>query len=350
MKHLAFAAATIFLLVHLSPAEIKFLHGSLNEALTRAQAEKKPVMIDFMTDWCRWCDTLDLRTYTDASVEEFINARVIPIKIDAEKGEGIALDKKYAIQAYPTILLINADGDEIDRIVGYYPAKEFLKSMRDFVDGVNTLGQLKADIAKNPNDPSTQYAMASKYVARNDIEPAVEHFGKLLKLDPGNKLGHNEEAEFVIASHAASTGEGTSKLDTFVTHHPSSPMLRVALARAIDASLKAGDADGAKRHFLAYMEKWPKDASIMNNYAWDCAGKKLNLEQAAEVSKNAVELARSDDERAMYLDTEATVEYTRGDVNRAISLEEEALGLLKSATPKERKTYEDTLAKFKAGE
>jgi hypothetical protein len=51
----------------------------------------------------------------------------------------------------------------------------------------------------------------------------------------------------------------------------------------------------------------------------------------------------------MFLDTQATVEFTRGNVQEAIHLEQEALNLLKDATPRKRKDYEESMAKFKAG-
>ena len=111
-------------------ADVKFLTGPFNDALARAGTEKKPIMIDFYTDWCRWCDTLDAKTYSDTQVSEFIAKNVVPYKIDAEKGEGIDLAKKYGVKAFPTILLIQSNGEEIDRLLGYMPPDKFLQTLR----------------------------------------------------------------------------------------------------------------------------------------------------------------------------------------------------------------------------
>jgi thiol:disulfide interchange protein len=123
-------------------AEIHFMRGVLGDAVKKAAAENKPVMIDFITDWCRWCDTLDARTYSDKAVADYVNARMIAIKIDAEKGEGIDIAKKYGVNGYPTILLVHASGEEIDRILGFVPAEPFLITIRDYVNCVNTLPAL----------------------------------------------------------------------------------------------------------------------------------------------------------------------------------------------------------------
>lgn len=348
MNKLWAIATMVVLAAGHTPAEIKFLRGPLNEAITRARTEQKPVMIDFITDWCRWCDTLDARTYSDATVADYINSAVVPIKIDAEKGEGIAIAKKYGVRAYPTILLINANGEEIDRLLGYIPPEPFLKSVKDYVIGVNSVAQVRAAVEKNPDDPVVQFAAATKYVSRNEPALAVGHYRKLLELDPENKLGHNEEAEFAVAVDVLQSEKNGAQLEAFAAKYPESANARRALGTLVTVSLRGGDAEGARKYFLRYTAKFPDDAGMMNSYAWTCAEKKINLDHAAETARAAVALARTDNERAMYLDTQATVEFGRGNVTEAITLEEKALGLVKDAPPKERKEYEETLAKFKA--
>jgi len=43
-----------------------------------------------------------------------------------KKVEGPDLVKQYKIPGYPTLIFVNADGNEIDRIIGYRPVDEFL--------------------------------------------------------------------------------------------------------------------------------------------------------------------------------------------------------------------------------
>jgi len=330
-------------------ADIRFLRGSLSEATAKAEAEKKPVMIDFITDWCRWCDTLDARTYSDQRVAEFVNASIVPIKIDAEKGEGIDIAKKYGVSAYPTIVVIKANGDEIDRILGYVPAEPFLNTITDYVQGRNTIGTLRADLGKTPNDPALNYAMALKYQDRNDAVRAAEHFQKVLDNDPTNALGHNEEAHYAVALATFRSTKDPSKLVSFIEQYPKSDMVRQAFTSIWRSYIKEKDGENARKFFLQTMEKFRNDAGLMDNYAWNCAEQKINLDHAAEVAKSAVGLADTDSKRAGYLDTQAMVEFTRGDAKQAISLEQQALDLLKDAPAKTRKSYEDSMAKFRAG-
>jgi thioredoxin-related protein/Flp pilus assembly protein TadD len=348
MRHLVVAA----ILAAVSPfsrAEIHFLKGPLAEATAKAAAEKKPVMIDFITDWCRWCDTLDARTYSDADVASFINGELVAIKIDAEKGEGIDIARRYGVAAYPTILFVKPDGEEIDRILGYVAAQPFLQTVTDYMNGVNTIGSLRAGLEKNPDDGTLHYAIASKYMDRNNEATAAGHFRRVLELDPGNELGHNEEAQFNVAMASFKADKDAAPMITFMASYPNSTLNRQALQTLWRTYVKAGDGENGRKHFGEYLQKWPADAGAMNSYAWICAEQRINLDHASDVARQAVGLARKDSEKASYLDTYATVEFVRGNVDEAISLEQQAMEILKTIPGAKMKEYEASMAKFKSG-
>jgi thioredoxin 1 len=55
---------------------------------------------------------------------------LISLKIDAEKGEGVQLTKRSAIQGFPTIIFYDGDGKEVSRVVGFVEAAPFLERMK----------------------------------------------------------------------------------------------------------------------------------------------------------------------------------------------------------------------------
>jgi len=327
--------------------EVKFMNGTFADAVKSAEAQKKPIMIDFMTDWCRWCDTLDHRTYTDPRVADFVNSRLIPIKIDAEKGEGIELAKKYGVRAYPTILLITSNGEEIDRLLGYIPAEPFVRGLEDCLSGKNTVGALNQAIEKNPHDVDAIFALGSKYQERGDATGSVANFEKVLALDPSNTKHHNEDARFAIAVQKF-RGEGNpGALQSYIATDSTSPRATQAYAFLISYYLKQKEGQDAKVAFERYLSLHPSDAAMMNNYAWLCFQNTVDLDHAALVAEKAVSLAATNDEKAMYIDTQAAVEFARSHNDRAVALEQQALGLLQGASEKDRKPYEEALAKYK---
>ena len=99
---------------------------SYEEAMDKARDKNRPVMIDFYTDWCSWCKTLDNTTYSDATVGKKAE-RFVSLKIDADDQRPLAA--RYKVSAFPTILFIDPDGKELHRVVGFRPPVDFLKEM-----------------------------------------------------------------------------------------------------------------------------------------------------------------------------------------------------------------------------
>ena len=132
MKKIAVFATLMLLAVSAisAYAEVNFKELSFAEALKQAKKDKKIVMVDYYTTWCGWCKVLDKKTYSSKEVGDYADVNMISLKIDAEKGEGIELSKRAAIQGFPTIIFYDGDGKEVHRVVGYVEAMPFLERMK----------------------------------------------------------------------------------------------------------------------------------------------------------------------------------------------------------------------------
>ena len=108
------------------PTGIQFFKGSWSAVLAEAKKQNKPIFVDIFTTWCGPCKLMAKQAFPDQKVGEKFNANFISYQIDAEKGEGIDVAKKYAVTAYPTSLYVSGDGDLIHRAVGYGGIKGML--------------------------------------------------------------------------------------------------------------------------------------------------------------------------------------------------------------------------------
>jgi thiol:disulfide interchange protein DsbD len=103
-------------------------------ALAAARAAGKPVVIDFYADWCLPCKELDEKTFTDPRVVAELD-RFVRLKADltaAEDEKTKALTRQYGILGVPTIILIDAQGNEAAsaRLTGFEPKEPFVQRLQ----------------------------------------------------------------------------------------------------------------------------------------------------------------------------------------------------------------------------
>ena len=78
-----------------------------SEILDLAKTENKLIFVDVYTDWCGPCKEMDKEVFPLKAVGDKYNTSFINYKIDAEKGEGKLLRKRYNVQVYPNYLFVN---------------------------------------------------------------------------------------------------------------------------------------------------------------------------------------------------------------------------------------------------
>ncbi|NUN69150.1 MAG: protein-disulfide reductase DsbD [Bacteroidetes bacterium] len=127
---LAVAGLSVYALV---PSEqLKPDWKPFSEAAYEQSLKANDVMvIDFYADWCIPCKELDALTFSDPSVID-ASRRFTMYKADLTRSDDPAteaLTKRFAIKGVPTILIIDANGAERDRITGFVDAAEFLRRL-----------------------------------------------------------------------------------------------------------------------------------------------------------------------------------------------------------------------------
>jgi thiol:disulfide interchange protein len=98
-----------------------------DEALDRARAEGRPVLVTFVTSWCQYCTKMREETWRSASVLERLDD-LVPVRLDAEREPELAA--RYEIQGFPVQLLLAPDGRVLSRADGYQTPRQLL----DWID------------------------------------------------------------------------------------------------------------------------------------------------------------------------------------------------------------------------
>lgn len=99
-------------------AQINFQNITFDQALAKAKEENKKIFIDVFTTWCGPCKNIDLNVFKTKEMGDRMNPDYISIKIDAENSPDRHRVLSYGIPGYPTMLILDGDGNELYRIVG----------------------------------------------------------------------------------------------------------------------------------------------------------------------------------------------------------------------------------------
>ena len=103
---------------------------------------------------------------------------MILVKINAEVDT--ATTKAMSVSGFPTLVLVDKDGTEIDRVVGFLPTDEFIGTLDDYQKDIGTLADLlrKADTT---TDRTLFYEIADKYKYRSKPDEADIWFQRVIK-------------------------------------------------------------------------------------------------------------------------------------------------------------------------
>ena len=107
-----------------------WLEQDYEGALARARAEGKLVLVDLYADWCAQCKELDEKTWPDPAVQAWIAAHAVPVRIDTDARRK-DLAGPLQVRSYPTVILLDGQGRELRRILGFQKAG----TMKDWLEG-----------------------------------------------------------------------------------------------------------------------------------------------------------------------------------------------------------------------
>ncbi len=186
------------------------------------------------------------------------------MKLDAEVDTATAA--RYRVRSYPSVLILNPDGTEIDRIVGYYRAPEFMGLAEDYLAGRNTLASLVAAESTQGSDPELVAKLADRFFEHGRYPEASARFLRLVSLDPENKSGQVDDALMTLARMSRKDKDYTTArkyAQTVLDRYPESDAMKSAFLEVGINWKKAGERDKACTVFLDFVKRFPDDEDAL---------------------------------------------------------------------------------------
>jgi len=100
-----------------------FVEQPFDQAVARATAEGRLLLVDFMADWCPPCRKMDEQTWPDAALAAWIGEHALALQVDAD--EEPALAARFGVRSLPTVLVLR-DGVEVARRIGFQSAADLV--------------------------------------------------------------------------------------------------------------------------------------------------------------------------------------------------------------------------------
>ncbi|MBS0014360.1 MAG: thioredoxin fold domain-containing protein [Desulfobacterales bacterium] len=94
--------------------------------------------LHFYTDWCAYCRLMDEKTFSDADVAGYINAKFIAMRVNAEQEPDLA--ESYRVQQFPVNWFIDSNAEPIGNQPGYIPPEQMIHMLKYVeTDGYETM-------------------------------------------------------------------------------------------------------------------------------------------------------------------------------------------------------------------
>ena len=124
------AAAVSLVFAAFARAESDWLHD-WTKAQEEAKANHKLLFLNFTgSDWCGWCIKLDKDIFSQPKFKDFAHDNLVLVELDfprrksqptEERKQNMQLAQQYDVLGFPTIVVLNSNGQKLWEFNGYFP-------------------------------------------------------------------------------------------------------------------------------------------------------------------------------------------------------------------------------------
>ena len=294
-----------------------------------AAKERKPLLVSVSAQWCSACKELEMKSLSRGRVRAFLRERFVAIQLDGERGEGPELVRRYHVVGYPTVLVLDGEGREIDRVFDALEEPLFVKMLSSFLDGTGTLAELERRLAARPQDLELRFEVGSRHAVRGNKAAAVVHLVDVVLADFAGARGLAPKALILLGKYLFLRGQNDAALarrllEKLRSHYPASPEAKEAGMALAIAHARLGEEARALALLGEPIAREPTRGGGYNALAWFYFREKKDTGRAIATTRAG--LARAPQSHGLW-DSLAEFLFSAGDVPGALDAARRALAL-----------------------
>ena len=295
-------------------ARVSWQKLDLSQAIERARVQKKQVLVDVWATWCGPCQDMEAQVFSRPDVTRAMKP-LVTVRVDADTPAGKAAIERYHVVGFPTFLLLDGEGREVDRLMGFVEPEKFIEVLAGYRQGKGTLAELEARFAAAGGDAELAAAIAQRSAIRGELARAEALLSLVLAADPKNerKLAAATLFEVAYSGHLRLGGDPKkaevllAALSSEFPDAPETKRIPMALAKA---ARQAGDLARTRSLLDSVIAQSPGTSKVYNQVAWFCFREGYDLPFGIATARRGLEVDAQD---AGLWDTLAEVLFKSGD-------------------------------------
>ncbi len=277
-------------------------------AQAKAKKESKYLLVNFTgSDWCVWCKKLEAEVFEKENFLKEAPKQFVLVVLDFPqekkqpdelKKQNQELQKKYKIQGFPTILLLDAAGEIVAK-TGYQPdgPEKYLASLDGFVKTYKGVLELKAKLAslKGLDRAKALDQLVDSYEKLQNESSDIEAWSKeIIQLDAKNEAGLKSKYEIrLLIAEAEQYAENEQFEKAKQTFDKLVAIKGVSAEQKQNAFVSKAQCDLALKNFVGVVESLKKaiEADPSSKLAPQLTTALKTLEKKAEAQATLAKIA-----------------------------------------------------------
>lgn len=179
---------------------VAFRDVAFEQALREARTEGKRLFVEFGASWCPTCKRLEAEVLSTPRGAE-LTRDMVALRVDFDAESSRPLVERYVILGLPTVVILDADGDQLGRVTDYTGADQWLEEARASRDSGDPVPALRKLHEQNPRSAAATLRLGEALLVRGSPDEGQALLEQVTWTASGDEAGLAPESLFLLGRY-----------------------------------------------------------------------------------------------------------------------------------------------------